>query len=116
MLQINQIVLVQKVVHFLVHAFDYMVSHDLVFLWSHLENVFLFVVGKVPGNNTENIFLVIHGYNLELVLENCFNDFDHLCGVTELGMHLLHWLIFHLLYDIIHLNPGCTLSLFLIGD
>ena len=89
-LKICQVVLVQKVVHFLVHAFDYMITDHLIFLGTHLEYVILLVICKVPGDNTEDFFLVIHCYNLQLIFIHCFDDFNHLSRVTKLCMHFLH--------------------------
>jgi hypothetical protein len=38
-----------------------MVANNLVVVGFHLEYIFLFVVRKVPSNNAENVFLVVHG-------------------------------------------------------
>lgn len=93
-----------------------MISYNLIFLRSHLENAILLVVGKIPRNYAENFFLVVHGNDLELILIICLNDLDNLGWVTKLCVHLLHCLAINLLNEEVHLQPKGALQLFLVRN
>ena len=59
-----------------------MITNNHVILWTHLENIILLVISKIPGDDAEDFFLMIHGDDLELIFIHCLYDFDHLSCVA----------------------------------
>lgn len=52
-------VLVEEVVHFVIHSFHYMVSNKVFCVWYFLDLAILNVLSKVPKKDSHNVFSMI---------------------------------------------------------
>ena len=86
MLQVEDPVLVQEVIHVLVHALDDVVSDLIVLIRTNLEHADFHILEKVPCYDFENVSLVIIDNDLKpfkLVFVSLVHP-DNLIGLHEL--------------------------------
>ena len=67
MLEIYQVVLVEKVIHLWVHSLYDMVTYHVTWVGFHLIDTLLHVLVKVPSYYAVNLIFVVVGNNLEPV-------------------------------------------------
>jgi len=96
MLQINEMILIEEVVHLLIHSFDHMVSYDITFIRNSLNLSLFYILIEVPHQNGNDIFLMVLCDNLQYILLDCLNQTNYLrvgrkvaCQVCEVFALLL---------------------------
>ena len=79
MLQVDEVVLVDEVIHLLVHAFDNMISHDVLAIRNPLYLSFFHVLIEVPNQNGYDVFFIILCDYLKDVLLDGFDETNDFC-------------------------------------
>ena len=61
MLQVNYLILVQEVVHVLIHTLDDMVTNFIILVGADLEHPLLHVLNEIPNHDLQDVpFMVVH--------------------------------------------------------
>lgn len=78
MLQVDEMILIEEVVHLLIHSFDHMVSYNITLIRNPLDLSLFYVLIEVPQQNGNDILLVVLRDYLEYVLLDCLNQTNYL--------------------------------------
>jgi hypothetical protein len=114
--QIYQMVLVQKVIHFRVHALHYVILNVVLGVRIHLVYALLHVLVKVPGDNTVDVVGMVNRGQLQPASIEGFQEVHYFYPSLEMHTHVLEDIVpIFLQYEVHHLFIR-FLRFLLVGD
>ena len=111
-LEVNHVMLVQKVVHLWVHSFYYVVPHQVPWVRFDLVNALLHILVEVPRDYAVDLVLVVIGHNLQPIPVECLQEVHDLDSWGKMKAGVLQAPSRSLLQDKLHRARACFTSLF----
>ena len=96
MLKVKQLIIVDEVIHFVVHSFHNMkaIICWILILIFYLICAYFSIYQEVPGQHSLNSREDVFGYDLKAFIDTCFNHFCNNNIIIEDTGNSLNWFLF----------------------
>ena len=103
MLQINQVIAILKVIHFVIKAFEHMVSCSISIyaLILYLIATYFWVYVEIPSENKDYVWNVVFSNDVQAVWFACFYYFLYGNGVIKVTRHCFHFIILCMMGEVL---------------
>ena len=90
--KINQLVLVDEIVHFVVHPFDDVVANITINVNSLLHVPLLHLQIEIPGHDTDYVQIMVFGYDLQPTIVQSLSNLGNFNFGSKSNLYVLKYL------------------------